>query len=227
MAKFELRIKARQMRARGESVRDIARVLGVSRGTSSLWVRDMVLTVDQAERLKQKNIKGSELGRLRGALAQKKKRLELTKKMEEEGVGRFAVFTDNEFFATGLALYWAEGSKKTRRVQFCNSDPDLIKFLIKWLSRFFGIEVERFSARTAINEIHKNRDEIIKKYWSETTGIPISQFRKTSFKKTKLHKVYENYDNYFGVLDVNVLKPGELYYKIMGLIKGLAGVAQW
>ena len=149
------------------------------------------------------------------------------KKMVREGNKNFEKITDKELFVAGLSLYWAEGSKKTKKVQFCNSDPKLMNLLINWLKKFFQIDKDRLSARVGINEIHRKRESIVKKYWSETTGISLSQFRQTSFKKTKVHKVYENYDSHFGTLDVYVLKPGTLYYKILGLIEGLASVAQW
>jgi len=39
----------------------------------------------------------------------------------------------------GAALYWAEGSKdkpyaRRERVQFINSDPDVIGFFLRWLT---------------------------------------------------------------------------------------------
>lgn len=227
MSKYDLRIKARKMRAEGESVREIAKKLGIARSTTSLWVRDIILSVEQMEYLKKRRIKAGELGRLKGSLMQKERRLITIKKMGEIGKIKFADISDQEFFVAGIALYWAEGSKKTVKLQFCNSDPKLINFLIKWLNRFFDIKTDRLSVRVAINEIHRTREAQVKKYWSEVTKIPLSQFRKTSFKKTTVHKVYENYERHFGTLDVSVLKPGELYYKILGFIEGLANVAQW
>lgn len=222
MAKYELRLQARKMRSKGESVRDIAMKLGVSKGTSSIWVRDIILSVEQLEKLKQRSIKGSELGRIKGAFIQKKRRLELIEKCNQEGMKIAGNLSRKEFLMAGLALYWAEGSKKNGRLTFCNSDPDLINFMIKWLKENFGIDKERLNIRVGINEIHKDREKIVKKYWSDVTGIPLSHFQKTSFKKSKVHKIYKNHNKHFGTLDVLVLKPGELYYKILGLIKALA-----
>ena len=77
MSKTQLYFQARELRSKGESVKNIASILNVSKGTASYWVRDMVLTVEQLERLKQSSLKGSELGRLKGALTQKNRRLKL------------------------------------------------------------------------------------------------------------------------------------------------------
>jgi len=222
MAKYELRIKAREMRSKGESIGVIAKKLSVSKSTVSLWVQDIVLTIKQLQSIRKQWLKGTELGRLKGSQMQKQRRLGLMKEMEGFGLNRFKILNDSEFFVAGIALYWAEGSKKTRKLELCNSDPKMIVFMINWFRRYFKLDISRFSARVGINEIHKRREEIVKKYWSQITGIPIAQFRKTSYKKVKPHKVYMNYDKYFGTLDLVVLKPGELYYKMLGLIEGLA-----
>ncbi|HEX6977227.1 MAG TPA: helix-turn-helix domain-containing protein [Patescibacteria group bacterium] len=228
MAKYELRLKAREMRKRGKSVKKISEELHISKSTASIWVRDIILSVRQLEELKKSMIKGSELGRVKGALIQKERRLKLIAECNKEGSKTIQNISKRELFLTGLALYWAEGSKKDGRLTFCNSDPNVIKFMIKWLKESFGIDKDRLVLRVGINEMHKEREEVVKKYWSELTGIPLSHFHKTSFKKSKVHKVYDNYDDHFGTLDVLVLKPGELYYKILGLIRALpnANVAQ-
>lgn len=129
MSKSLLYIQARKLRSKGESVRDIAKSLGVSRGTASHWVRDMVLTVEQLEKLRQSSIKGSELGRLRGALVQKARRAEIIKNAEQEGIRNLTGLEKREFLIAGVALYWGEGCKKTTRMEFCNSDPRMVKFL--------------------------------------------------------------------------------------------------
>ena len=54
MAKFKERIQARKLRKDGKSVKEIAQSLNVSKGTVSLWVRDIILSVKQLERIKIK-----------------------------------------------------------------------------------------------------------------------------------------------------------------------------
>lgn len=222
MAKYELRIKAREMRSKGESVKQIAKKLGVSKGTASWWVRDIILSLEQYETLKKRMIKGGEKGRFLGALVQKNRRLEMMKRLEDVGIEKFKKISDGEFLTAGVALYWGEGSKKKREFYICNSDPDLLMFMVSWLGKFFDVGVDRIHAVVGINEMHRGRDEVVRKYWSEKLGIPLSQFRKTSFKKAKVNKVYDNYNDYYGTLGIRVLKGSEIYYKILGLIAGLA-----
>jgi transcriptional regulator with XRE-family HTH domain len=221
MAKYKLRIEAREMRRKGESVKEIANILGVSKGTVSIWVRDIILSVEQMEALKQRSLKGGELGRLKGSLMQKERRLKMMRNMDRKGFKRFSNLSEEEFFAAGIGLYWGEGSKKKREFYICNSDPDLIKFMIIWLRKFYGVTTERLALVVGINGVHRKREGVVKNYWSNKLGIPLSQFRKTSFKKSKLNKVYENFNEHYGTLGVRVLKGSEIYYKILGLISGL------
>ena len=85
MSKYQLRILARDMRGKGESVKKIAQELGVSKSIVSLWVRDIILSVEQWEKLKQVSLKGAELGRMRSAFNQKQKRLNQVQESKEKG----------------------------------------------------------------------------------------------------------------------------------------------
>lgn len=222
MAKSELRIKAREERKKGESVKEIAEKIGVSKSTVSLWVRDVILSVKQMEVLKKRKIKGWELARLKGSLVQKQKRLQLIERSKKQGIKTFGNLTKREFLIAGIALYWGEGSKTKRSVRICNSDPKLIKFIIKWFKEILGVRIQDIRVAVGINQIHKNREEVVRRYWSKITGIPLDQFRKTSFKKVKNQKLYANFSRHYGNLMVEVLKSAKYYYKIMGLIEGLA-----
>lgn len=221
MAKSAERIKARELRKKGISVAKIAKTLRVSKSSASIWVRDIILNLEQLEKLKQQNIIGGEKGRILGALKQKHDRLKRIAIGIEKGKQAFPKLTMRELFIAGIALYWAEGTKKSREVVVCNSDPKLIQFMIQWLKKCFRIPIERIHCVVGINEIHRNRENIVKIYWSKNTGIPMSQFTKTSFKKVKNKKVYENFDNHYGTLAIKLAQPAQLYYDIMGFIEGL------
>lgn len=222
MAKSLLRLKARKLRKKGISVRKITEILGLSKSTISGWVRDIILTVEQLESLRQSSIKGAELGRLKSALLQKERRLKLVEDLKSSGIELLSDITERELLIGGLALYWGEGSRKSNRgVGFCNSDPKMIKFLMRWLKDCFGVTMGELRCRVGINFIHNKRDQIVKNYWSEVTSIPLEQFRNTSFKKVKNKKVYENFNEHYGTLTVEVAKSWNLYYKIIGLITGL------
>lgn len=222
MAKPQLRIKARELRSKGESVIVIAKQLGVSKSTVSYWVRDIILSIKQLEKLRNSQLKGAERGRLKGALKQKRQRLKLIETSKKNGLKSIGKLSKKEFLISGIALYWAEGTKKRQIVQIVNSDPNMIIFMIRWLKTFFNINYDDLVARVGINYIHKEREDVVIKYWSKKTGIPLSRFKKTSFKKVKNKKYYKNFDQHFGTLDIRVLKSSRFSYKINGLIYGLS-----
>ncbi|HUD44864.1 MAG TPA: helix-turn-helix domain-containing protein [Patescibacteria group bacterium] len=221
MAKYDLRLKARALRKQGVSVKQISKELEVSKGTASIWVRDIILTVEQLERLRMSELKGAELGRLRGALIQKERRIKLAKDLKNKGLVALKDLSKREILILGLALYWGEGNKKNRRIQFCNSDPDMIKFILYWLQKCFGVNKKDIKCTIGINEIHAYREQILLSYWSEITDIPLGQFSKNSYKKVLNKKVYENMDQYFGTLSINVCKGIEHFYTINGLIEAM------
>lgn len=221
MAKSLLRLEARKLRRKGVSVKKIAQYLKVAKSSASIWTRDIVLTVEQLENLRKSSLEGAERGRLKNALLQKEKWKKNMEEFKREGIVNIGKLTDREFLVAGLALYWGEGYKKGRRLQFCNSDPKMIKFLLLWLQRCFTISSLDIRCRVGINYIHIKREGIVRKYWSKITGISLGQFTKTSFKKVENKKIYENFNNYYGTLSVEVSRPSRFYGKIIGLIEGL------
>ncbi len=113
------------------------------------------------------------------------------------------------------------GTKKKQEVAFCNSDPKLVQFMLKWLYKCFNISIDRLYCYVGINEIHRNREQVVKNYWVKSTKIPLSQFKKTSFKKVINKKIYANFSSHYGTLTVKVKQPAQFYYDIIGLIEGL------
>ncbi len=221
MAKFELRIRARKLRREGKSVKKIAKNLNVSKSSVSIWTRDIILSKEQLEKLRKSMVKGAELGRINSALIKKEKRLSTIERLSQNGIDALKGLTQRELLIAGICLYWGEGSKKSDEFSFCNSDPEMLKFFLIWLKKCFEIESKDLKCSIGINVIHIGRENKVKKYWVETLGVKEDQFTKTSFKKTKNSKVYENFNDHYGTIRIRIRKPGELYYKIIGMIDGL------
>lgn len=221
MAKSLLRLEARKLRKIGVSVRKISQTLHVSKDSASRWTRDIILTVEQLESLRQSSLKGAELGRLRSALLQKHRRLDYIEGAKKEGIKILSKLSEKELLIAGLAIYWGEGCRKEHGVELCNSDPAMIKFFITWLRKCFDISIDRLWCRIGINETHSMREPLVREYWSRITGVPLSQFNNTSFKRIINKKVYENFNEHYGTLTVRVTKPGNLYHDIMGLVSAL------
>lgn len=85
----------------------------------------------------------------------------------------------------GLMLYWCEGTgdrkggKKNTTLAFTNKDVNMLRVWIKFLLEICGLRCDKIKARLYL---HKNQDGFkLKKYWSETLGIPDLQFENISY----------------------------------------------
>ncbi|MFZ2200015.1 MAG: hypothetical protein WAV40_04460 [Microgenomates group bacterium] len=224
MAKSHERLLARELRREGKSIREIARQLSVSKGSASLWCRDIILSKSQVEKLLEQEHKGNAAGRIKAwewHREEKRLRFEANHKAGYEEV---KVTNKNELFLLGLAIYWSEGSKNDGRVLLTNSDPHMIRLYVRWLTECFGIMSSQITCRVTINESHCDRREEIEQYWSHIVGLPLSQFTKTTMIHSKWTKLYENRNTYYGVLAVHVQKSTDLSYRVMGSIDRLREV---
>ena len=127
--KLKEKTKAIHLRKLGKSYSEIGKKISVSKSTLSLWLRDIDLTDIQLKRLKGRQKSG-----LSGGKANHEKRIQKTKKIIEESRKEAKNLLKKPLFLLGLMLYWAEGDKseERERVKFSNSDPLMIKLMIKW-----------------------------------------------------------------------------------------------
>lgn len=224
MAKSRERLLARELRRKGESIREIAKQVPVARSTISLWCRDIVLTKEQLDALVVRDRLGGARGRVVAAELAKKRKNERVAFNENVGFERIGKISNRELFLIGIALYWAEGSKGVRseRFVFVNSDPKMIVIMIRWLRECMQVSDEDIVCRVGINEVHQDRILEVEHHWSDITGIPLSQFKKPSFKKVVNKKIYENFYEHYGTLDLLVKRCTKLFYEMLGSIDGLS-----
>jgi len=164
----------RELRRKGLSYTEIVEQVSVSKSTISLWCRDIELTHEQKERLKAKR------GKPNGPNLLKARRIAETKLIKIQARSELKPLTDYEFKVAGIMIYWGEGFK-TQYVGISNSDPNLIKFMMRWFRKICQVPDDKFSAQV---HIHSGQNELeIKKFWSKITGIPLSKFQKTHVKE--------------------------------------------
>ncbi len=163
--KLEEQEKARRLRAAGRTLADIAAVLGVSKSSVSLWVRDVEFTPSPRR-----------YGAHRRPHPMHEAKLRQIQELDEEGRRVIGTLDDTAFLAAGVALYAGEGAKGDGFVMFANSDPAMISFFCAWFRKFFVIDESRLRGRVYL---HEGLDlEAAESFWSETTQIPRSQFIK-------------------------------------------------
>jgi hypothetical protein len=221
MAKSLLKLKARKLRGEGESIKTIAKILRVSPGSVSVWCRDIQLTEEQIKTL-EKNYHDPFYGnRLKNIQLQKQKRLDKIRSLREEGILNIGNLSDRELFLTGVALYWAEGFKKDSQAGFANTDPAMAKFFLKWITQVCRFTLKDLSLRVTVNIDHKERIEEIQNYWSSILNVPTDQFQKPFYQNVKWKKVYENPNEYYGVIRIKVRRSTDFLRKVHGWIEGL------
>lgn len=99
----------------------------------------------------------------------------------------------------GVMLYWAEGAKGGGGVKFVNSDPAMIKLFLSFLREVCGIYDDRLKLLIHLYPDHNNAD--LKKFWSEVTGVPESNFYQ-SYVHVGKTGTYKN-KSLYGTLAVN------------------------
>ncbi len=199
------------MRKQGRTYSEIKKVIGpLAKSTLSNWLKPIELTPSQKDRIQNKMTDRGTIERQKGGWRNHQKRQERIAKIQLEAQKEFPSFSKNPLFMTGLALYLAEGSKKSERFEFMNSDPFLVKIMMKWLNKFHGISNAEVDARLYAHRLYARKK--YEKFWSNFLNINLSQFHKTIYKFTP-HGNKKNPD-YKGCLRID-LKGSELFWKTM------------
>jgi Homeodomain-like domain len=223
MSKSTEKLLALQLRRKGESIKDIAKRLKVSRGSVSLWCQEVALTPAQRQRLKKKQIAAGQPGRVQGAQMNKQKRLDAISRWDREGVNELGTLSKRDLLMLGIGLYWGEGIKsRTGQTAMVNSDPNVLKVAKKWFELCLGVSSQEFRPYIYIASQHKSRETVIVEYWSKVLSIPKSQFKSPIYIPQKPRQKYENHDTYYGVIALRVAKSTNLKYRIQGLISASA-----
>ena len=219
MSKLDLKEKSRYLRMQGFSLNEIVKKLNVSKSTLSLWCRDIVLTPPQVILLEKRAQIKNYAGALKGARTNHLKSQFIINEEKQKAKKFIHKISNREICLIGTALYWAEGNKTGATFGIVNSDPAVILISIKWLSLEFHIKINDYMPRIFINEGHKNRELEIKKYWSNITQIPISQFRNTIFIKSKHKKIFPNTSSYTGVMHLRIKQSSKILYRTLAQVE--------
>jgi len=215
MVKRIIREQAIQLRLQGVSVRDIAQQLNVSKGTVSVWVREIQLTDEQIETLKDKQRHNS--GRMKGAQANRERFKAL--RFDYQQAGREKAKEGRPLHLAGCMLYWAEGGKSPNNIHFVNSDPNMMRLFMQFLREELFVPEALMTLR-----IHCHTQDVIEQrrieiYWLHLLSLNDTSLRKTLFKQgsDKSKKVLQN-----GLCTIRVHRV-EYVQHIYGAIQEYAG----
>lgn len=189
-----------ELRKQGLSYKEILKRVNVAKSSLSGWLKYLDLTDVQLKKLEQKVKIGQDQGRIKSSLANRQKRFEREAKVLEVAKMDFEKYVSDNFFTLGVALYWAEGSKRTTNFQFINSDPDIIKLMIRWCEKYMDVKKEDLKIRLFMHEVYANED--CEGFWEQITGISKALFQKTIYKPTRLS--FKKNPNYKGCLRITI-----------------------
>jgi len=200
------KIEAIKLRKKGRSYSEIRDVIKVSKSTLSSWLKSIELTPQQKSRLTSLQATA-----YLGAKKKQEKSARHHQEIREKAKKEAAELVKNPFFVAGLMLYWAEGSKNIGSVQFSNSDPAMIKIMMRWFRKFCFVPENKFRIGLFMHSLHIKED--CKNFWHKITSVPLTQFHKPYIKPT----IFSNRKNrlYEGTCNI-VIHNRDLLSRIIG-----------
>lgn len=218
LAKDDLRAKARELRLAGWTYPRIDEVLGVSKSSVSLWVRDLPCPELEPGRRALAPVAAAAWWR------KERQRREIQRQQELSAVAEsIGPLTERELLIVGAVAYWAEGGKRKpwnrqERLSFCNSDPDMIRLFCRWL-KLLGVTQDQM--RVSV-QIHESADVThAERFWADVVGIPLHALAKTTLKRHNPKPGRKNVgDRYVGCCRIDVRQSKELYRRAEGVFCG-------
>jgi len=198
--------EAVDLRKDGYTYSYINKKLGIGKSTLSYWLSEIPFKPNKEMVIK--------IGKARAKSAECKNKIkrDSIKNAEKWAKNKLQNFSTRDLMIFGLGIYAGEGTKSQDTVRIVNSNPDIIKFSIKWF-KLFDIDSENFSL--TIHAYPDSSEKELIKYWLDITRLPLKCFKKTQIDrrnnkiKSKLGKLP------FGTLHVTIKANGN---KELGVI---------
>lgn len=208
------------LRRQGKTYNEILAVVPVAKSTLSLWLREVELARPQKQRISALRSAAQK----RGALARKSQRLTATRDILDVAIKEVGSLTRRERLLIGAALYWAEGAKEKTyrpsvRMEFANSDPEMIRFYLRWLREIVQVSDDDITLIVHLHENHLVRLDEVTKFWLKVTGLKKLNCGKPVIKR---HKPKTNRKNtgaiYRGLVNIRLRRSIALNRQTQGWI---------
>lgn len=179
--------QAIQLRERGFTLDEIAKVCDVSKSTISKWLKNNVIsekvTKQNKRRAGQENAKRLQLMSKARASERATRYKEIKKSSETE----FKHYLSSPLFVAGVALYSAHGSiNDSKKVRFSTSDSQAHRIFVRFLIEYCGVKKSDIHCWL---QLYANQTEAIcMKQWSKRTSLPYQQFYRTQFVNSSSKK---------------------------------------
>lgn len=196
-----IREKAIKLRKEGFSYLYISKELSIAKSTLSLWLRDIVFIPNKLmikEKL-ESNRKFNEI-----------KRVDKVRSMSEafdfakNNIGRLS---KRDLFVIGIGIYIGEGSKVGNFIRVANSDPRIIRFIMFWFKRCFGLSSKNFKIR--IHMYPDNNEKEVIDFWIKTLKVKRDAFYPPSFDCRQNKKSKNRSTLPYGTAHLSVVSNGD------------------
>jgi AcrR family transcriptional regulator len=159
-------IRAREMRRQGLAITEIAKRLGVSKGSVSVWVRDVPLTKEQRQALRERVWAGQVAGRQKARLVNQQRQAKHMAELKRRAYDMAEAHWNEPLFVTGIMLYQGEG-RRSGNTEIVNSDPRFLRLFKRWIDTYTpGYE---FTLR--IRLFDDNDEEESLQYWASQVPV--------------------------------------------------------
>ncbi len=208
------KVKAYELRRKNKSYSEISDLLKIPKSTLATWFQQE----DWSKDIRDKLGTAQSLAQPKRLAAVSKANKERWAKLHESyrtlAEQEFPTRKNRPLFLAGLMLYWGEGEKNAKlgRVQLTNSDPLMVRIFYRFLKEELGIPAEKIKVWLLLYP--DLRDEMQKRFWSTSSGVPLSQFSKSVYLKGRQATRRLSY----GVCNIYV-HSREHYEKIMTFLR--------
>jgi transposase-like protein len=213
--KVDKKNKATALRKQGVSMGEIARRLNVAKSSVSYWVRDIPLTKEQRGRLNANGHSIDAIEKRRIArLANTKARRD---EMIRNAIDEVEKLSTDPLWCVGTALYWGEGGKTQQTARLSNSDPVVIRIMMKFFLKYSGVSKDKYHGH--IHTFSEQNAKVALSYWSGISGIPEDKFYKTYVKQSSASK-HKRKTLEYGTVQIYI-HDTNFFFRLMGWMKGL------
>ncbi|MGH8913076.1 MAG: hypothetical protein ACRDZM_01000 [Acidimicrobiia bacterium] len=174
MSRWERSELGKDLRRLGLSYGEIMNLIPVKKSTLATWCRDVKLTEDQILLMKARRPPVPGIPRD----TQRKRHREIELIQTQASLEAIHLQRD-PLWAMGVALYWGEGSKTSRRLEMAHSEPGALRLFMRWARTFHD---PRASFAASLNLHSDNNESEARHFWSTELGIPLDDFTKTFIK---------------------------------------------
>ena len=202
--------QAIQLRRAGISIREIARRLKISSSSASIWCKNVKLTVKQRALLasKSQNIELLQYYARKRHLDKITSQETIFKKASQD----ISQIDIKQLFITGIALYWAEGSKKDFGLS--NTDPKLVRVFVDGLRRLFGLTNDDFTISIRIYEDLDRKNCL--RFWSRVTRVPLGSRTSVNVLTGSKHGKLQ-----YGMCRIRIKKGGLYLKEVFSMIEAI------